>query len=47
MTRWDTAVSAQAWTELVRRYQQAGGEEASDFELAEMLRQKIAEVEGE
>jgi hypothetical protein len=36
-----------AWNDLVKRYREVGGEEASDFELAELLRQKITEVEGE
>jgi hypothetical protein len=47
VSRWDSAVSAGAWSDLVARYREAGGEEASDFELAELLRQKVAEVEGE
>lgn len=47
MSRWDTAVSSGAWDDLVARYRELGGEEASDFDLAELLRQKIAEVEGE
>lgn len=47
MTRWDSAVSAEAWNDLVKRYREAGGEEAGDFELAEILRVKVAEVEGE
>jgi hypothetical protein len=47
VTRWDTAVSAEAWNDLVKRYREAGGEEGSDFELAELLRQKVQEVEGE
>lgn len=47
MTLWDAAVSAAAWRDLVARYREAGGAEASDFELAELLRQKVEEVEGE
>lgn len=47
MTRWDSAVSAEAWNDLVKRYREAGGDEASDFDLAEILRQKVAETEGE
>ncbi len=47
MTRWDSAVSAEAWNDLVKRYREAGGSEASDFDLAEIVRQKVEEVEGE
>jgi hypothetical protein len=47
MTRWDSAVSSGAWADLVARYRALGGEDADDFELAELLRQKIREVEGE
>lgn len=47
MSRWDSAVSVEAWNDLVARYRDAGGEKASDFELAELLRQKVTEVEGE
>lgn len=46
MTRWDTAVSAGAWEDLVRKYRELGGADAGDFELAELLRNKILEVEG-
>ena len=46
MTRWDAAVSSAAWNDLVKQYRELGGEEASDFELAELLRQKMTEVEG-
>jgi hypothetical protein len=47
MTRWDSAVSAGAWNDLVKQYKEVGGEEADDFDLAELLRQKVREVEGE
>jgi len=47
MSRWDTAVSAGAWSDLVVRYRALGGEDADDFDLAELLRNKIQEVEGE
>lgn len=47
MTRWDSAVSAGAWDDLVERYKALGGETADDFDLAELLRQKVTEVEGE
>jgi hypothetical protein len=47
MARWDSVVSAGAWDDLVKQYKEAGGEEAGDFDLAELLRQKIREVEGE
>jgi hypothetical protein len=44
---WDTAVSVGAWNDLVKQYRELGGEGGDDFELAELLRNKIAEVEGE
>jgi hypothetical protein len=44
---WDQAVSAGAWNDLVERYRLLGGESAEDFELAELLRNKVQEVEGE
>jgi hypothetical protein len=47
VSRWDTTISAAAWNDLVARYRDVGGEKASDFELAELLRQKVTEVEGE
>ena len=47
MTRWDAAVSSGAWNDLVKQYRELGGEEAEDFELAELLRNKIREVEGD
>ena len=40
---WDKAVSAGAWEDLVEK---AGGEDADDHTLAEMLRLKMIEVEG-
>lgn len=45
-SRADTRVSAEAWDDLRDQYQQAGGEEAEDYELAEILRRKMIEVEG-
>lgn len=47
MARWDTTISAGAWDDLKARYRELGGEEASDFDLAELLRQKMNEVEGQ
>lgn len=47
MPRWDAAVSSGAWDDLVRRYRELGGADAGDFDLAELLRQKVEEVEGE
>jgi hypothetical protein len=47
VSRWDSAVSSEAWNDLVKRYRELGGEESDDFDLAELLRQKISEVEGE
>lgn len=43
----DRMVSAGAWHELVERYKSAGGADASDEALAEILRQQMIEVEGE
>lgn len=43
---WDTSVSVGAWNDLVKRYRETGGVDASDFDLAELLREKIEEVEG-
>lgn len=43
---WDSAISAGAWNDLRDQYEQVGGEGASDFQLAEILRQKMHEVEG-
>lgn len=47
MPNWDAAVSSGAWNDLVARYRALGGAEAEDYELAELLRQKVEEVEGE
>jgi hypothetical protein len=47
VNRWDSAVSAGAWNDLLARYREAGGEDADDHELAELLRLKVQEVEGE
>lgn len=44
--RYDNLVSAGAWEDLTRQYRDAGGEEADDFTLAEILRRKMTEVEG-
>lgn len=46
MSRWDSMVSAGAWDDLRDQYAELGGEEATDFELAELLRRKMGEVEG-
>ena len=46
MSRWDTLVSSGAWEDLRREYREAGGEDADDHTLAEILRLKMIEVEG-
>lgn len=46
MSRQDTRISAEAWDDLRDEYIEAGGEDASDQQLAQMLRQKMTEVEG-
>lgn len=46
MSKHDGIVSAQAWEELRRQYEAAGCGDADDFDLAEMLRQAMQEVEG-
>ena len=45
-SRWDSLISARAWVELVALYRDAGGEDADDHTLAEILRQRVLEVEG-
>jgi hypothetical protein len=48
MTRWDSAVSAEAWNDLVARYRKIMQfEEGDEHALLELLHEKIAEVEGE
>ena len=46
MSRNDTIVSSQAWHDLCQAYQQAGGESATDIELANLLREHMFAVEG-
>lgn len=47
MTRWDTAVSAAAWEDLVKRYRQIMQfEEGDEHALVELLHEKVEEVEG-
>lgn len=46
MVTWNTAVSAEAWDDLHDEYVDAGGEEAPDRTLANLLRQAMNEVEG-
>jgi hypothetical protein len=50
VSRWDSAVSSAAWEELVATARTLGdaeeGHPAEDFELAELVRNKIYEVEG-
>lgn len=46
MNRFDSMVSRDAWESLVQEYDKAGGANASDNELAELLRNKMLEVEG-
>lgn len=48
MSRYDTLVSSGAWEDLVEQYRALVMEgDASDFTLAELLRNKIYEVEGD
>lgn len=46
MSRYDSMVSAEAWDTLTEEYAAAGGEAADDHTLAELLRQRMIEVEG-
>lgn len=46
VTRMDNLISAEAWNDLKTSYDAAGGEEADDHTLAELLRLKMIEVEG-
>lgn len=46
MARIDTMISAESWNGLVAEYRDRGGREATDFELAEMIREWIERVEG-
>lgn len=46
MSRWDTLISSGAWEDLAKQYKEAGGENADDNTLAEILRRKMIEVEG-
>lgn len=46
MTRIDSMISAEAWDDIHDRYEEAGGEDADDHTLAEILRRKMIEVEG-
>jgi hypothetical protein len=46
MSRYDSMVSAEAWDRLHDEYVRAGGEDADDHTLAEILRQQMIEVEG-
>lgn len=39
-------IHATSWVELVEEFIQRGGSEATDHELAEMLRDKIHDIEG-
>lgn len=45
-SKFDNLISAGAWNDLRDEYSQAGGEDADDFRLAEILRVKMNEVEG-
>lgn len=45
-SRLDNLISAEAWNDLAEQYDKAGGEDADDHELAEILRRKMIEVEG-
>lgn len=44
--RWEGIVMQQAWEDLADQYEEAGGSEADDHTLAEILRLKMIEVEG-
>lgn len=46
MGRFDTLVSAEAWNFLREQYEEAGGADADDHTLAEILRRRMTEVEG-
>lgn len=46
VSRWDSMVSSGAWDDLAEQYEEAGGEDADDHTLAEILRRKMTEVEG-
>jgi hypothetical protein len=46
MSDWDTLVSKESWEDLAKKYEAAGGEDADDHTLAELLRRKMIEVEG-
>jgi hypothetical protein len=46
MPGWETLVSKEAWDDLVEQYREAGGEDADDHTLAEILRKKMIQVEG-
>jgi hypothetical protein len=45
-TRAENIVCAAAWDDLAEQYEEAGGEDADDHDLAEILRRKMIEVEG-
>lgn len=48
MSRWETAVSAEAWNDLVARYRKIMNfEEGDERALLNLLHEKVAEVEGE
>lgn len=47
MSRFDGIVSREAWDRLVSDYREAGGEDADDRTLANLLREAVLEVEGE
>lgn len=44
--RWETTICADAWDRLHTKYEEAGGEDADDHTLAEILRLEMIEVEG-
>lgn len=45
--RHDTRVSSEAWNALVEQYREAGGEAAPDHRLADLVRDKVYEIEGD
>jgi hypothetical protein len=49
VSRWDSIVSASAWNELVRAYEELlnrSSGQPSDYDVAELLRTAMQETEG-
>ena len=53
MSRYDSLVSAEAWTRMVRRLTELrdeddrDGDDLDDYEIAEIVRNEVFDVEGE